>query len=464
MSILNNISVKNFGPIIEANIDISPLTIFVGKNSSGKSFLSLLIHCMFNPFDDIDSKYNSESFPIHSYEYLIENDKELFDEFDYELMEFIESKPSLDDKLISQGFGRCYVKLIEEKIKNNWKVDLNDLNRKGEYPFEITLNNNTFKNSSGKLCSRDFFKNINLEFSVVNEMNSEVIKITYLDDLVLNFDYKLWNKMFGDENVSISQIIYILIVDKLIKTLKTNTVYIPASGDVFKNLNIYMSKEIRGNNNSTNIQKEVISNLLAFHESFEKGFFYNLACEMEKEITGGELIFEEAELGKKIIFNDVKNNVKLDLGLLSSSVRELLPIIMNLKFFLNKGDVLILEEIENHLHPENQLILIKYLIKAINMGLNLVVTTHSDFIIEKMNNLIRLGNAKKEAFEELNYDESDILNFEDTRIYNFKKISDYNFEASKVDINFTGFNDENFSQVLRELYDESSIIIRNKLR
>ena len=153
MSILNNISVKNFGPIIEANIDISPLTIFVGKNSSGKSFLSLLIHCMFNPFDDIDSKYNSESFPIHSYEYLIENDKELFDEFDYELMEFIESKPSLDDKftfkkekfdkLISQGFGRCYVKLIEEKIKNNWKVDLNDLNRKGEYPFEITLNNNT---------------------------------------------------------------------------------------------------------------------------------------------------------------------------------------------------------------------------------------------------------------------------------------------------------------------------------
>ena len=160
----------------------------------------------------------------------------------------------------------------------------------------------------------------------------------------------------------------------------------------------------------------------------------------------------------------MENNVKLDLKLLSSSVRELLPIIMNLKYFLKKGDVLILEEIENHLHPENQLSLIKYLIKAINMGLNLIITTHSDFIIEKMNNQIRLGNAKKEAFRELNYDESDILNFKDTRIYNFKKISDYNFETSKVGINFTGFNDENFSQVLRELYDESGIIIHNKLR
>ena len=225
-------------------------------------------------------------------------------------MKFIESKPYLDDKfifkkekfdkLISQGFGRCYVKLIEEKIKNNWKVDLNDLNRKGKYPFEITLNNNTFKNSSGKLCSIDFFNNIDLEFSIVNEMNSEVIQINYMDDLVINFDYNLWNKMYGDENVSISQIIYILIVDKIIKILKTNTVYIPASGDVFKDFNNYMSKEIRGNNNSTNIQKEFISNLLAFHDSFEKGFFYNLACEMEREITGGELIFEEAELAKKL--------------------------------------------------------------------------------------------------------------------------------------------------------------------
>jgi len=41
----NNIKVNNFGIIKDANIDISPLTIFIGPNSSGKSFIAKLIHC-----------------------------------------------------------------------------------------------------------------------------------------------------------------------------------------------------------------------------------------------------------------------------------------------------------------------------------------------------------------------------------------------------------------------------------
>lgn len=39
------------------------------------------------------------------------------------------------------------------------------------------------------------------------------------------------------------------------------------------------------------------------------------------------------------------------------------------------GLFLILEEIENHLYPEIQLILVKYLFKAINKGLNIILNT-----------------------------------------------------------------------------------------
>ena len=64
MNFLANMSVKNFGPVNEAEINILPLTIFVGKNSSGKSFLSSLIHSLSNPFNN-----NSHSFPSHSLNY-----------------------------------------------------------------------------------------------------------------------------------------------------------------------------------------------------------------------------------------------------------------------------------------------------------------------------------------------------------------------------------------------------------
>ena len=49
---VNNIKIKNFGPIKEADIDISPLTVFIGPNSSGKSYSALLTHALLNPFDE----------------------------------------------------------------------------------------------------------------------------------------------------------------------------------------------------------------------------------------------------------------------------------------------------------------------------------------------------------------------------------------------------------------------------
>ena len=49
------LSVRNFGPIREAtNIDISPMTIFVGPSNTGKSYLAMLIYSIFDVFADED--------------------------------------------------------------------------------------------------------------------------------------------------------------------------------------------------------------------------------------------------------------------------------------------------------------------------------------------------------------------------------------------------------------------------
>lgn len=41
-----NISIRNFGPINKGDIDINKLTIFIGPNNSGKSYLAKLIHSL----------------------------------------------------------------------------------------------------------------------------------------------------------------------------------------------------------------------------------------------------------------------------------------------------------------------------------------------------------------------------------------------------------------------------------
>ena len=46
------ISVRNFGPIAEADLDLRPLTVFVGPSNTGKTYLSVLIYALHRIFGD----------------------------------------------------------------------------------------------------------------------------------------------------------------------------------------------------------------------------------------------------------------------------------------------------------------------------------------------------------------------------------------------------------------------------
>ena len=40
------VSVENFGPIREGTVELRPLTVFVGANNSGKSYMATLIYAV----------------------------------------------------------------------------------------------------------------------------------------------------------------------------------------------------------------------------------------------------------------------------------------------------------------------------------------------------------------------------------------------------------------------------------
>ena len=48
------LEVADFGPIIEANIELRPLTVFVGPSNTGKSWLSILIYSLHRYFSNGD--------------------------------------------------------------------------------------------------------------------------------------------------------------------------------------------------------------------------------------------------------------------------------------------------------------------------------------------------------------------------------------------------------------------------
>ena len=55
------LDVENFGPIAEAkNIDLKPMTVFVGPSNSGKSYLAILLYAISRGFDDVSDRFESE--------------------------------------------------------------------------------------------------------------------------------------------------------------------------------------------------------------------------------------------------------------------------------------------------------------------------------------------------------------------------------------------------------------------
>lgn len=40
------LEVSDFGPIVEANVEMRPLTVFVGPSNTGKSYLAILLYAL----------------------------------------------------------------------------------------------------------------------------------------------------------------------------------------------------------------------------------------------------------------------------------------------------------------------------------------------------------------------------------------------------------------------------------
>ncbi len=75
----------------------------------------------------------------------------------------------------------------------------------------------------------------------------------------------------------------------------------------------------------------------------------------------------------------------------SSAVRSLLDVGFYLRHVAEPGDLLMIDEPELNLHPENQRRVARLFARLVNLGIRVFVTTHSDYIVKELNTLIMLN-------------------------------------------------------------------------
>lgn len=476
----NTIQIENFGSINEAKIEVAPLTIFVGPNNSGKTYASLAIHSFKNLLSKINTinKDLQKDISFLATESLLKNiPEEEFEIFNIKFTEYVESKPTMDSEplhipinefnpIYKYGIGLVYASLVEENMRELFETDLNELIRFHQDSFKLTYNNITLTYSDSfnlKNLPKDFkieLGNLEEKFfgCAVNQ-----------NEISININYLLLNNMF-DENLKVEEV-FLLFYSHLSRAVfnvyfNEQSHYIPiGKTEISKNLSSVLSKNLDDEISFSNTQKRFAQKLLEINKSRKNGYFYDLACEFEQELFSGEIYINDNEFPVKDIYYKRNDGLNIPLSQASSSISEMTPLILYLKYILKEDDTLIIEEPEAHLHPKNQRTLVKYFVLAINKGLNIIMTTHSDYIIEQLNNYIRLGNVKDEFYETHdNYSKDEIMDFNKIKLYHFKQNDNHTFSPFEVPINFTGFYDKNFNEVIDDLCDETENIIDYKSR
>lgn len=196
------------------------------------------------------------------------------------------------------------------------------------------------------------------------------------------------------------------------------------------------------------------------------GFGYGkFADEIEQMIIHGNLnVSEEGDFSYQ-----VPDGPELGLNDSSSAIKTLAPLIFYLRYSAGNSNILFIDEPELNLHPKNQILLAKIFVKMINAGIRLVISTHSDYIIREINNMIMadsLKNAGYDGIEKKGYDESLCLSQDKFTPYLFEKndkgkvnvkqleVDRYGFEMPSIDEAINRQNDvtDTFYEVLKYDY------------
>ena len=125
-------------------------------------------------------------------------------------------------------------------------------------------------------------------------------------------------------------------------------------------------------------------------------------------------------VNKEVYFVTKKNKKQIPMYFSSSATKSLMELYFYIKHSAKVGDLLIIDEPELNLHPDNHILITRLLSHLSNKGIYIFLTTHSDYMIKEFNNLIRLNHKIKDRekiIKKYKYRESDKLNYKNISAY-----------------------------------------------
>ena len=438
------LSVSDFGPIARADIDLRPLTVFVGPSNTGKSYLAILMYVLHRFFSGrafqpgLPSMLASRS--IFGFGLGSPDDEAIAREDLEALFAWLTGPlpkawaadsgegvstvlPEPAAKLVRHrletigGLGyllnaelaRCFgvedsLSLVRNRIKSGGRVTVKrPVVHEGAASDRITYD---FCLEGGR---RDLEVTMPYGAPLTLAANEQQrgqlsgtvawLRSTSRGDLDSERSY-----VFGDLLNQLADVIG----DAIVNPLGRGAHYLPADRTGVMHAHRVVVGSIIGQASRAGFQHDTplpplsgvladfLEQLLGLGSQREGDVERTLARNIEKDILQGEVSMGGTPVGYPEFFYR-PNGWKDDLRLMntSSMVSELAPVVLYLRHVVRPGEVLIIEEPESHLHPAMQVEFIRHLAAAVHGGVRVLITTHSEWVLDELTNLVRLWELPK---------------------------------------------------------------------
>jgi ABC-type cobalamin/Fe3+-siderophores transport system ATPase subunit len=208
---------------------------------------------------------------------------------------------------------------------------------------------------------------------------------------------------------------------------------------------------------------DFIGQLLVLNPN-RQGQYAEIANKLQSEVLHGEIeLSANAPTAPEISFST--GEAKHALHRTSSMVSELAPVVLFLRHVVGPRDLLIIEEPESHLHPASQISFVLTLARLVTSGVFVAVTTHSDYFINQVNNMIMaaaitLASGDDGAAVRASADPEAVIPPECANAYLFKP--DGALTAGSIvrslPVGPEGISDADFADVAEWLYNMSAAL------
>ena len=392
------ISVKDFGPIKEASIDLGRLTVLMGPDNTGKSYFTVLMPVL----EEL----------IRNWRYA----QALMSPTNFTLKDF-------ELQLNVMLYDILYI---------FYSIEPEELIRRGAEKAEI-------------------------EFELRSKEGQAVEIEVQIDKSGVNSKLHGFDELFESSKAPIIKpVVYIPaeragIMSALKQFLRLLLATSLLSAPLHKRRVQLMSERFRFPGASMLFLEQLLGVEKFTKEDREKAHVAPALDLLEREVLGGRL-----EMGRdfSVTFYEAGAKKPIDLINAASMVSELSAIYI-LSGTLKEGWWLIMEEPEAHVHPKGQMGLARFMAMLARLGVNVMATTHSDHIALKLAQMVGLTGLSPEERERLGYRGDEYLTKEELALYSFEP--EDGSVARKVEVSETGEVSElpTYSNVVEEMYGEA---------